>query len=70
MIQSGCYATAAAIAGYLCVQSSPVRVSSIDCAAVKAGLHAIAVEFDFTERRRSFRRVLDELGQLRPDPIG
>jgi hypothetical protein len=47
-----------------------VRVSSIDCAAVKAGLHAIAVEFDFTERRRSFRRVLDELGQLRPDPIG
>src|SRR5271169_5742716 len=32
-------------------------------------MHAIAVVFDFVEPLLAFRRGVDELGQLRPDPL-
>jgi hypothetical protein len=32
------------------------------------GLHAVTVEFDFVQPLVAFRRRVDELGQLRPDP--
>ena len=33
-------------------------------------MHAIAVVFDFVEPLVAFRRRVDELRQLRPDPLG
>src|SRR6201984_1648472 len=41
-----------------------------DSAPVQAGLHPMAVEFDFMEPNRPFRRLVDELGELRFDPTG
>jgi hypothetical protein len=32
-------------------------------------MHAVAVELDFVEPRRAFRRRVDELSELRPDPF-
>jgi hypothetical protein len=32
-------------------------------------MHAVAVELDFVQPRIAFRRRVDELGQLRPDPF-
>jgi hypothetical protein len=58
---------AAAIAGYLLVQSSPVRVSSR--AAVEARVHAVAAEFDFVQPLGPLRRRVDKLRELRPDPF-
>jgi hypothetical protein len=39
-------------------------------AMIEARMHAIAVEFDFVEPAFAVRRRVDELGQLRPDPLG
>ena len=33
-------------------------------------MHAVAVEFDFVEPLIAVRRRVDELSQLRPDPLG
>jgi hypothetical protein len=41
-----------------------------DSAPVQPGMHPIAVEFDFMEPNRPFRRLVDELGELRFDPTG
>ena len=38
-------------------------------AAIEARMHAVAVEFDFMEPGRSFRRLVDELGELRQYPL-
>ena len=38
-------------------------------AAVEAGMHAVAVIFDFVQPLIAFRRGVDELGELRPDPL-
>jgi len=38
-------------------------------AAIEPRMHAIAVELDFVEPLRAVRRFLDELRQLRPDPL-
>ena len=32
-------------------------------------MHAVAVVFDFVEPLLAFRRRIDQLGQLRPDPL-
>jgi len=50
----------------------PVKASArqqLDRAAVEPRMHAIAVVFDFVQPARSVRRRVDELGQLRPDPV-
>jgi hypothetical protein len=36
---------------------------------VEPRMHAEAVVFDFVEPLLAFRRGIDELGQLRPDPV-
>ena len=41
-----------------------------DRATVQPGMHPIAVEFDFVEPLRPFRRLVDEFGELRFDPTG
>ena len=51
---------AAAIAGYLGVQSSPVRVAA-HTAAIEARVHPVAVELDFVEPLGAVRRFVDEL---------
>jgi hypothetical protein len=38
-------------------------------AAIEARMHAIAVELDFKQPLVAFRRHVDELGQLRRDPL-
>ena len=40
-----------------------------DRAAIEARVHAVGVELDFVQPVRSFRRVLHELRQLRPNPF-
>jgi hypothetical protein len=32
-------------------------------------MHAVTVEFDFVQPLVAFRRGVNELGQLRPDPL-
>jgi hypothetical protein len=54
-------------AGYLAVQSSPVRVKSCYAAAVDARGHAIAVEFYFVKPLMPRWRRRDQLGKLRRD---
>jgi hypothetical protein len=41
-----------------------------DRAAIQAGMHPVAVEFDFVEPLRPIRRLVDESGELRFDPAG
>ena len=38
-------------------------------AAVEARMHAVAVVFDFVQPLIAFRRGVDQLGQLRRDPL-
>ena len=38
-------------------------------AAVEPRMHAVAVELDFVKPLVAFRRRVDELGQLRRDPL-
>jgi hypothetical protein len=38
-------------------------------AAFEARMHAVAVELDFVQPGRAFRCLVDERGQLRPDPF-
>jgi hypothetical protein len=38
-------------------------------AAIEAGVHAVAVELDLVQPLVAFRRRVDELGQLRRDPL-
>ena len=38
-------------------------------AAIETRVHAVAVEFDFVEPLIAFRCRVDELGELRPDPL-
>jgi hypothetical protein len=38
-------------------------------AAIQSGVHAEAVELDFVQPLVAFRRRVDELGQLRPNPL-
>jgi hypothetical protein len=38
-------------------------------AAIEARMHAVAVELDFVEPLIAFRRRVDKLGELRPDPL-
>jgi hypothetical protein len=40
-----------------------------DRAPVQVGMHPVAVEFDFVEPSRPFRWVVDQLDELRFDPI-
>ena len=62
--------TAAASAGYLCVQSRPFAGEQAHPAPIKARMHAVAVEFDFVQPLRAIRRLVDHLGELRFDPPG
>jgi hypothetical protein len=39
-------------------------------APVQPGMHPVAVEFDFVQPVRSFRRLVDEFGELRFHPTG
>jgi len=57
-----------ATAGYLCVQSSSVRVSSFTAPAVEPRMHAVAVIFDFMQPLVAVGRRVDQLGQLRRNP--
>jgi hypothetical protein len=38
-------------------------------AAIEARMHAIAVELDFVQPLRTFRRLVDKLGELWLDPL-
>src|SRR5215831_15917546 len=66
--RAGSFATAAAIAGYLGVQSEPGACQQADRAPVQPGMHPVTVEFDFVQPIRPIRRLVDQLGELRFDP--
>jgi len=36
---------------------------------IEARIHAVAVEFDFMQPLIAIRRRIDQLGELRPDPL-
>ena len=42
----------------------------VDGAAVEARMHAVAVEFDFVQPLVALRRRIDQLRELRRDPLG
>jgi hypothetical protein len=39
-------------------------------ASIQPGMHAVTVELDFVQPFRPVRRFVDELGELRSDPLG
>ena len=49
--------------GNFSVQSSPLRVSSVDLAVVEPRLQAVAVEFDLVNPVAAVRRLVDERRQ-------
>jgi hypothetical protein len=61
--------TAAAIGRYLCVQSRPVRVSSLGTSAVEAGVHAVSVVFDLMKPFRALRSFVQQFAELWLDPL-
>jgi hypothetical protein len=47
----------------------PGARQQFDTAAVEPRMHAVAVVFDFVQPLIAFRRGVDQLGQLRRDPL-
>jgi hypothetical protein len=64
------FAKAAAVSGYLSVQSRPERVSNFTAPFFDPRRHAVAVKLDFVDPLRPARGVLGELGKLGFDPAG